>query len=94
MLSPEAQALLADPTKAGHIPAISGIDVGGRFVNEAYRALRDGVAYPVTPEIDAYWAPLENAIKSVLEQGKEPGDALVQAEDEVKTGLEEMRNIE
>jgi maltose-binding protein MalE len=94
MLSPEAQALLADPTKAGHIPAISGIDVGDRFVNEAYRALRDGVAYPVTPEIDAYWAPLENAIKSVLEQGKEPGDALEQAEDEVKTGLEEMRNIE
>lgn len=91
-VSPEAQALLADPTKAGYIPVITGIDIKNPLVSEAYRALSDGIAYPGVPEIDAYWVPLESAIKSVVEQGRDPGEALQQAEDEVNARLEKLRS--
>ncbi|MGD2105770.1 MAG: extracellular solute-binding protein, partial [Anaerolineae bacterium] len=49
-LSPEAQAIL---TKAGHIPAASGVEVTDPLMAQAVEAFAGGAAFPVIPEMDA-----------------------------------------
>ena len=90
-LSPEAQALLADPAKAAHIPAISGVEITDPLVTQAAEALAGGVAFPVIPEMGAYWWPMEASLQSVFEEGADPAAALSQAYNAIVTAVAEIR---
>lgn len=90
-LSPEAQALLADPKKAAHIPAVKGVEVADPLLKQAVEAFALGTAFPVIPEMGAYWAPMDTALKSVFDEGADPAAALQQAYDSIVAKIKEIR---
>ncbi len=90
-LSPEAQALLADPTKAGHIPAVAGVEVADPLMLQATEAFAGGAAFPVIPEMGAYWGPMDTALKSVFDEGADPAEVLQQAFDSITAAIAEIR---
>lgn len=90
-LSPEAQKLLADPTKAAHIPAVMGVEISDPLMKAAATAFEGGVPFPVIPEMGAYWEPMDNALKSVFDQGADPAEALQQAYDAIVAKIKEIR---
>lgn len=90
-LSPEAQALLADPKKAAHIPAVKGVDVADPLLKQAVEAFALGTAFPVIPEMGAYWGPMDTALKSVFDEGADPAAALQQAYDSIVAKIKEIR---
>mgnify|MGYP000532062914 FL=1 len=90
-LSPKAQALLADPTKAAHIPAIKGVEVADPLLKQAVEAFALGTAFPVIPEMGAYWGPMDTALKSVFDEGADPAAALQQAYDSIVAKIKEIR---
>jgi maltose-binding protein MalE len=87
-LSPEAQAIL---TEVGHIPAAAGVEVSDPLMNQAATAFEGGTAFPVIPEMGAYWGPMENAQKSVFDEGTDPAAALQQAYNSVTDAVAEIR---
>ena len=90
-LSPEAQALLADPTKAGPIPAMVGVEVTDPLIAQAAGAFAGGAAFPVIPEMYAYWGPMDTTLKSVFHEGADPAVALLQAFDSITAAIVEIR---
>lgn len=90
-LSPEAQALLADPKKAAHIPAVKGVEVADPLLKQAVEAFALGTAFPVIPEMGAYWGPMDTALKSVFDEGADPAAALQQAYDSIVAKIKEIR---
>ncbi|MBC8447660.1 MAG: extracellular solute-binding protein [Chloroflexi bacterium] len=90
-LSPEAQALLADPTKAGHIPAVAGVEVADPLMLQATEAFAAGAAFPVIPEMGAYWGPMDTALKSVFDEGMDPAEVLQTAFESITAAIEEIR---
>ncbi|MGB9777540.1 MAG: sugar ABC transporter substrate-binding protein, partial [Anaerolineae bacterium] len=90
-LSPEAQMLLADPTKAAHIPATKGVEVTDPLLKQAMEAFALGTAFPVIPEMGAYWEPMDTALKSVFDEGADPAAALQQAYDSIVAKIKEIR---
>jgi|GEM_PF-412965 len=94
LLSPETQAMLADPARAGHIPAISEIEISDPHMMQSMEALAVGTAFPVIPEMDAYWRPMETALQSVFDEGADPAEALQVAYDAIMAAIEEMRGGE
>jgi arabinogalactan oligomer / maltooligosaccharide transport system substrate-binding protein len=90
-MSPEAQTIMADPTKAAHLPAVAGVEVSDPHQQQLIEAFAGGVEFPVIPEMGAYWDPMNNAILSVLDQGTDPAAALATAEEEVNAKLVEIR---
>ena len=91
LLSPEAQAILADPTKAGRIPAITGVEVGDLHIRQSLDALSGGTVFPANPEMDLYWEPMEGALQSVFDEGTDPREALGIAYDVIVAAIEEIR---
>jgi arabinogalactan oligomer/maltooligosaccharide transport system substrate-binding protein len=87
-LSPEAQALL---TEVGHIPSVAGVEISDPLMLQAVEAFAGGVAFPVIPEMGAYWDPMETAIKSVADEGADPAAALQTAYDSIVAAIEEIR---
>jgi maltose-binding protein MalE len=87
-LSPEAQAIL---TGAGHIPAVAGVEVTDPLMAQAVEAFAGGAAFPVIPEMGAYWEPMDNALKSVFDEGADPEAVLQQAENSVIAKIAEIR---
>jgi len=92
LLSPEAQALLAEPGKADHIPAIIGVEVSDPHMAQIMEALTLGMPFPVRPEMGAYWGPMDAALGSVFDEGLDPGAALQTAYDTIVAVIEEMRS--
>jgi arabinogalactan oligomer/maltooligosaccharide transport system substrate-binding protein len=90
-LSAEAQTLLAEPTKAAHIPAISGVEITDPLMQQTVAALAGGAAYPVIPEMGAYWDPMNNALKRVVDESVDPATALQEAFDAVTAKVAEIR---
>lgn len=90
-LSPEAQTLLADTTKAGHIPAIAGVEIDDPLLQQEVAAFAGGAPFPVIPEMGAYWDPLNNALLSVMDQGTDPAEALQAAYDAIVAKVAEIR---
>jgi maltose-binding protein MalE len=86
-LGAEAQATL---TKAGHIPAISGVAVSDPLMKQAVDAFADGAAFPVIPEMGSYWGPMDTALKSVFDEGTSPEAALQQAYNTVSAAVDEL----
>ena len=87
-LSPEAQTMLGS---VGHIPAITGVEVTDPHLQQASEAFEGGTAFPVIPEMNAYWGPMDTAIPSVLNEGTDPAEALQAAYDAVIASVEEIR---
>lgn len=92
LFSPEAQAVLADPTKAAHIPAVSGVAISDRLMQETVAAFDLGTVFPVIPEMGAYWGPMDTALKSVFDEGADPAAALQTAFDSVTAGIQDIRS--
>jgi arabinogalactan oligomer/maltooligosaccharide transport system substrate-binding protein len=88
LLAPEVQAVLAE---VGHVPSGKTVSVRDPLVQQAMTALAGGTAYPLLPEADAYWVPLEAALLDIFERGVDPATALQQAYDAVNTRLAEIR---
>lgn len=93
LLTPPAQSDLA---AAGSIPAVSGapavgaaaaLQVDDDLIEQAMRALVDGVAYPIAPEFLDYPAALDAALRSIFEAGAAPDQALNQAAESIRTAL-------
>jgi maltose-binding protein MalE len=90
LLSPDAQAILAKEN-SGFIPAVSGVEVPDRLRLESVAAFLNGAAFPVIPEMGAYWGPMDTALKSVFDEGADPAAALQQAFDDITLKIEEIR---
>ena len=87
-LSPQAQAILAD---VGHIPAVAGVEISDPLMLQAMDAFAGGSAFPVIPEMNAYWEPMDTALKSVLDEGLDPAEVLQQAFDSITEKIKEIR---
>jgi arabinogalactan oligomer/maltooligosaccharide transport system substrate-binding protein len=87
----EAQALLADPTKAAHIPATKGVEVSDPLMQQAATAFEGGAVFPVIPEMGAYWGPGDTLLKSVVDEGADPATALQAAYDAIVAAIAEIR---
>ena len=90
LLSNDAQELFSDPSKAGFIPAVKGVDLSDPVQRQAAAAFSDGTAMPVVPEMDAYWEPLNFALQSVVEFEVDPVEALSAAEVAILTRIAEL----
>ena len=90
LLSNDAQELFSDPSKAGFIPAVKGVDLSDPVQRQAAAAFSDGTAMPVVPEMDAYWEPLNFALQSVVEFEVDPVEALSAAEAAILTRISEL----
>lgn len=90
MLSADAQAIFAKEN-SGFIPAVSGVEVADRLRQEIVAAFEGGTAFPVIPEMGAYWGPMDTALKSVFDEGADPAAALAQAEADILAKIAEIR---
>lgn len=90
-LSQEAQTLLADPTKAAHLPAVSGVEISDPLMMQASDALANGSAFPVIPEMNAYWDPMNNALLAVITDNKDAAGELQSAYDLVVQKVADIR---
>lgn len=93
LLSQEAQAMTAE-NNSGFIPAALGVEVPDRLRQEAVTAFGAGVAFPVIPEMGAYWGPMDTALQSVFDEDADPAAALAQAEESINAAIVEIRGGE
>ncbi len=94
-LSPEAQAILANPAKAAHLPAVINVELPDPLMQEATQALLGGTTFPVIPEMSAYWGAMDTVINAVVIEDEKPEDpvkALQEAFDTVTATLEKLRS--
>jgi len=91
LVSPEAQALLADPTKAGHVPSATNVKISDPLMLQEVAAFSTGVAFPVIPEMGSYWGPMDTALKSVFDQGMDITAALQKAFDDITAAIKTLR---
>jgi maltose-binding protein MalE len=80
LVGKEAQIKLSE---FGQIPAVLDAQVTDPHIQQAMFSLSQGVPYPVNPEIEFYWEPLNAAVKSVFEDGVDPVVALQVAYDQI-----------
>ncbi len=76
-LGAEAQSILADPARAGHIPAFAGDMAAGRFQAQALAALTGGVALPRFG--DCYWSNMDAALQAFFSASVDAATALADA---------------
>jgi ABC-type glycerol-3-phosphate transport system substrate-binding protein len=88
-LAPGAQEILAS---SGQIPTVKNVPVDDPIISQAMKAMEGGSTYPVRPEMSAYTAPLDGAIKAIFSDGVAPPDALKSAADAVRSELDALRN--
>jgi arabinogalactan oligomer/maltooligosaccharide transport system substrate-binding protein len=91
LLSAEAQEIFSDPSMAGYIPPVMGLDLVDPLQKQAAAAFAKGTTLPVIPEMRAYWDPVNNALLAVVEFGIDPGEALLAAEEAVLSNISEIR---
>jgi arabinogalactan oligomer/maltooligosaccharide transport system substrate-binding protein len=87
-LAPEVQSIM---TRAGHIPAVTDVKVDDPLMQQEIDAFRGAVAYPILPEINAYWDPLQTAMRSVVNSSLDPVIALQQAFLDTEAGINSIR---
>jgi len=86
-LSPEAQAILANPDKAGHIPAVDGLQVEGDIQAQALAAFQSGgVAQP--RHGGCYWANMDTALQAYFGGSSSAEDALAEAAETINSAVE------
>jgi maltose-binding protein MalE len=87
-LSTDAQQTLAS---IGQIPVLKGVPVDDPIISQTMKAMEGGTTYPVRPEMSAYTAPLDGAIKAIFSDGATATDALQNAADAVRSALAALR---
>ncbi len=94
-VSSEAQAMWADvgttAPMAGGIPVVKGMEVADPVEKMEVAAFAGGTAFPVIPQMGAYWDPMNNAILSVLDKGTDPAKALQEAFDLVTAAVAKIQ---
>ncbi|MFC2015797.1 extracellular solute-binding protein [Chloroflexota bacterium] len=90
-LSPEAQAILSG---VGRIPAVTDVQVSDPLILQATDAFAGGTAFPVSPEMGAYWEPMDQALKSVFDEGADPAEVLQVAFDSITAAIAEIRDVQ
>ncbi len=91
-VSEEAQAILADPTKAAHLPVVPTVEVTDPLMKATLDVFAaQGTPFPVIAEMGAYWGPMDTALKSVFDEGADPAAALQQAYDSIVEAIAEIR---
>jgi ABC-type glycerol-3-phosphate transport system substrate-binding protein len=88
-LSAEAQETLAG---IGQIPVLKGVPVDDPIISQTMKAMEGGTTYPVRPEMTAYTAPLDGAIKAIFSDDVSAPDALQSATDAIRSALDALRN--
>jgi len=83
-LSPEAQTLLLN---AGHVPVVTEVPITDPLMQQALDAFAGGTAFPVVPELVAYWGPMDTALLSVFGGGADPAQALQTAYNDIVASL-------
>lgn len=90
--------LLSEPAQAefyaadgAFIPSNTKVEVTDPLRQQALAAFEGGTGWIVIPEMGAYWGPTETAIKSVIETGTDPAEALTTAEQAVIDAIAEIR---
>jgi len=91
LLSVDAQEVFSDPSMAGYIPAVMGIELADTHQMQAASAFANGTNLPVIPEMRAYWDPVNNALLAVVELGIDPGEALLVAEEAVLSNISDIQ---
>jgi len=76
---------------AGHIPAIAGITISDPLMNQAVQQFQNGTAFPVIPEMSAYFSPMDTALQSVFNAGADPAAALKTANDTITAAVQKIR---
>ncbi|MBN1955907.1 MAG: extracellular solute-binding protein [Anaerolineae bacterium] len=91
-VSEEAQAILANPSGAAHIPVVSSVAVTDPLMQGALDAFAaQGTPFPVIAEMGAYWGPMDTALQSVFYEGADPATALETAYESVTAGIADIR---
>jgi arabinogalactan oligomer/maltooligosaccharide transport system substrate-binding protein len=93
LLSADAQAMTSE-NNTGFIPAALGVEVPDRLRQEAVTAFGAGVAFPVIPEMGAYWGPMDTALQTVFDEDTDPAAALAAAEESISAAIVEIRGGE
>ena len=83
MLSDASQTQLG---QTGLLPAVQ-VTVEDKLADQALNALAGGVAYPIQPQFLAYTQPLDQALLSVFNSGVPADQALLTAEEAVRSAL-------
>jgi maltose-binding protein MalE len=78
-------------TRAGQVPALMDVPVNDTFTQQIMQAMKGATAYPIQPEVQAYWGPLEMAMTSVFDGSATPADALKKADADVRQQLPNFR---
>jgi arabinogalactan oligomer/maltooligosaccharide transport system substrate-binding protein len=78
LLTPGSQELLS---QTGMIPSILNPDIHDNLIAQSMLALAEGTPFPVIPEMEFYWEPMQAALFSVL-IGKEDPSIILQATSE------------
>ena len=90
LLSEDAQVIFSDPSMAGFIPSVLGINLSDTQQQQAANAFSQAAPLPVIPEMNAYWEPLNIALQSVVEFDIDPAEALSAAEQAIKLKISEL----
>jgi maltose-binding protein MalE len=88
ILNNEPQSILAE---AGFIPAVPDTQVSNPLIQQQMDAFSKGTAYPVSPEAELYWDPIEAAMISVFENKADLVAALQGASEAITARLDEIR---
>jgi len=83
-LSAGAQNTLADPKTAAKVPTLLGVEIQDRLMKEALVAFEKGTPLPAIPEMDYYWDPMDEALRSILSEGEDPKQALEKAANRIR----------
>ena len=90
LLSVDAQEVFSDPSMAGFIPSVLGINLSDIQQKQAANAFTQAAPLPVIPEMSVYWEPLNIALQSVVEFDIDPSEALTAAEQAIKMKISEL----
>jgi len=80
LIGNESQSILSD---FGQIPAVMDVQVDSPHIRQAMESLVQGTPYPLNPEIEIYWDPINAAMKSVFEGDVDPERAILVAFDQI-----------
>lgn len=84
----QTQVALAANNPPSNLQALASPEIQGNGALSAFgQALANGVPFPATPFADAQWAPLGEAIQSILGGGQAPEAALAAAETAVTQSI-------
>jgi len=91
-VSTDTQTRIAE---MGQVPSARDIiltdPITGTLMSKAMTAMSNGVAYPVSPEWEAYQLPLDLALRSIFSGSSTAKDALQSAQDEVMKAILEIK---